>query len=105
VYCLCVTVYCTVLLPPGDNSFAVNRYMNMNINFKIYFIDVYLLVCYPNIIIFFININLKIYFIDVYFLVCYPNIIIFFININLKIYFIDVYLLVCYPNIIIFFMH
>jgi len=27
VYCLCVNVYCTVLLPPGDNPIAVNKYI------------------------------------------------------------------------------
>jgi hypothetical protein len=27
MYCLCVNVYCTVLLPPGVNSIAVNRYI------------------------------------------------------------------------------
>jgi hypothetical protein len=26
VYCLCVNVYCTVLLPPGVNPIAVNKY-------------------------------------------------------------------------------
>jgi len=27
VYCLCETVYCTVLLPPGVNQIAVNKYI------------------------------------------------------------------------------
>jgi len=27
VYCLCVNVYCTVLLPPGVNPIAVNKYI------------------------------------------------------------------------------
>ena len=27
MYCLCVNVYCTVLLPPGDNPIAVNKYI------------------------------------------------------------------------------
>jgi hypothetical protein len=29
VYCLCVNVYCTVLLPPCVNPIAVNRYINI----------------------------------------------------------------------------
>jgi hypothetical protein len=28
MYCLCVNVYCTVLLPAGVNPIAVNKYMN-----------------------------------------------------------------------------
>jgi len=32
IYCLCVNVYCTVLLPPGVNPIAVNNiYIYMNI--------------------------------------------------------------------------
>ena len=27
VYCLCVNVYCTVLLPPGVNPIVVNKYI------------------------------------------------------------------------------
>jgi hypothetical protein len=27
VYCLCINVYCTVLLPPGVNPIAVNKYV------------------------------------------------------------------------------
>ena len=27
MYCLFVNVYCTVLLPPGDNPIAVNKYI------------------------------------------------------------------------------
>ena len=30
MYCLCVNVYCTVLLPPGVNTIAVNKYNNTN---------------------------------------------------------------------------
>ena len=29
---LCANVYCTVLLPPGDNPVAVNKYIDININ-------------------------------------------------------------------------
>ena len=29
MYCLCVSVYCTVLLPPGVNPIAVNKYINI----------------------------------------------------------------------------
>jgi hypothetical protein len=32
VYCLCVTVYCTVLLPPGVNPAAVNIHITSYIN-------------------------------------------------------------------------
>ena len=30
VYCLCVNVYCTVLLPPADNPIGVNKYIISN---------------------------------------------------------------------------
>ena len=31
VYCLCVNVYCTVLLPPGVNPISVNKYISYHI--------------------------------------------------------------------------
>ena len=33
VYCLCVNVYCTVLLAPGVNSIAVNKYIISYVSF------------------------------------------------------------------------
>ena len=30
MYCFCVNVYCTVLLPPGGNPTAVYKYININ---------------------------------------------------------------------------
>jgi len=36
VYCLCVNVQATVLLPPGDNPIAVNKYI---ISYQIFSIN------------------------------------------------------------------
>jgi len=35
VYCLRINVYCTVLLPPGVNPTAVNKYISINIDINI----------------------------------------------------------------------
>jgi len=29
---MCTVLYCTVLLPPGDNPIAANKYININID-------------------------------------------------------------------------
>jgi len=48
MYCLCVDVYCTVLLPPGLNPIVVNKYINQ---FTLIFItNLVVLEHYPNLL-------------------------------------------------------